>query len=227
MIAILGILLLALIYMPNLMVKYTLRKYANDLPGIPGTGAELARHLITRFELSGVQVEETEPGADHYDPNKNCVRLSPNNYHGRSLTAVAVAAHEVGHAIQFNRNETISRLRGQYMPKAATLRRVGITIMGFMPLIGLLIHVPQAMILVVLIGIVTMMAGAAMYLIILPEEWDASFNKAFPILKEGNYIQADQERAVQQILRAAAFTYLAGALADILSIWRWIAILKR
>ena len=227
MIAALGILLLVLIYTPNFLVHHILRKYSGDLSSIPGSGAELARHLIERFNLPGVKVEETKPNNDHYDPNDNCVRLSPDVFHGHSLTAIAVATHEVGHAIQFTRNEDISRLRKAYIPKAAALRRVGIGIMGFMPVVGVIIHVPQIMILTILIGILTMLAGAAMYLIILPEEWDASFNKALPILVKGEYIKPKQEAAVRQILGAAAFTYFAGALADVLSIWRWLAIIRR
>jgi len=227
MFAILGILLLVLIYAPSLLVRHTLRKYSVDLSSIPGTGAELARHLIDRFKLNGVNVEETQPDNDHYDPTANCVRLSPNVFHGRSLTAVAVAAHEVGHAIQFTRNEEISQLRKIYIPRAYLLRRIGIGIMGIMPIVGAIIHVPQVMLITLFIGVVTMLAGAAMYLIILPEEWDASFNKAFPILVEGNYIHSDQTKAIKHILGAAAMTYFAAALADVLSIWRWIAILRR
>jgi len=227
MFAILGIALLIAVYAPQFFVRHTLRKYSVDLTSVPGTGAELARHLIERFELNGVTVEETKPDSDHYDPNARCVRLSPNVYHGRSLTAVAVAAHEVGHAIQFTRNEDISRLRSAYIPKAYTLRRIGIAIMGLIPVVGAIVHAPQVMFATLGLGILAMLAGASMYLIILPEEWDASFNKAFPILVKGNYIDSEQSKAVRQILWAAALTYFAAALADILSIWRWIAILRR
>ena len=83
------------------------------------------------------------------------------------------------------------------------------------------------MLITVFIGILTMLASAFMYLIVLPEEWDASFNKALPILIEGNYIKPAQETAVRSILKAAALTYFAAALADVLSLWRWIALVRR
>lgn len=227
MTAVLAIFLLIVIFTPNFLVHHVLRKYSQDLSSIPGSGAELARHLIDRFQLSGVSVEETDPDHDHYDPQAKCVRLSPTIFHGRSLSAIAVATHEVGHAIQFIREEPISRLRQEYIPKAITMRRIGIGIMGIVPIAGAIVHVPAVMIAILAFGVIAMLAGAAMYLLVIPEEWDASFNKALPILLEGEYIQADQEKAIKQILGAAAFTYFAAAMADVLSIWRWIAILRR
>ena len=174
-----------------------------------------------------MSVEQTTEHNDHYDPGANCVRLSPSFYNGRSLAAISVAAHEVGHAIQFVRQEDISKIRSIYVPRALLLKRIGVGVLSIMPFAAILIRAPQAMILLALVGVVIMAIGAALYLVVLPEEWDASFNKALPILKEGNYIEPEQEAAVRQVLGAAAFTYFASALADILSIWRWLAILKR
>lgn len=81
-----------------------MKRYADNLPSMPGTGGELAQHLIQQFDLDGVEVEVTEIG-DHYDPAQRKVRLKEENYRGRSLTAVAIAAHEVGHAIQHDRGD--------------------------------------------------------------------------------------------------------------------------
>ena len=81
-----------------------MRRYADDLDGMPGTGGELAQHLIKELELDGVAVEVTALG-DHYDPTDRKVRLSEANHQGRSLTAIAIAAHEVGHAIQHDRGD--------------------------------------------------------------------------------------------------------------------------
>ena len=101
-----GLLALA-IYAPQLWIRYTMRRFGKDIPAMPGTGGELAQHLVDRFELSGVTVETTEEGQDHFDPSTPAVRLSPSIYEGKSLTAVAVATHEVGHAIQFHRQEFV------------------------------------------------------------------------------------------------------------------------
>ena len=84
---------------PQLWAKGVLRYYAVDRPDFPGTGGELARHLLDEAGLQEVRLEPA-PAGDHYDPVDKVVRLSPENLEGRSLTAVVVAAHEVGHALQ-------------------------------------------------------------------------------------------------------------------------------
>ena len=225
-IALFGIILLLAIYTPSVWVRFVMDRYAKDDPSIRGTGGELAKHLIIRFELADVAVEETTPHNDHFDPSSNTVRLSPDNFNGRSLTAIAVAAHEVGHAIQFNRKEPISLLRGQYIPKAILINKIGIGIVMLMPVVGLITRVPHAAIITVVAGVLAMLVSALMYLIVLPEEWDASFNKALPILRQGEYINKKQEKAVHKILKAAALTYFAGALANIVSLWRWLVLLR-
>ena len=87
--------LLALMFGPSLWTKWVLRKHGRDRVDFPGTGGELARHLLDGYKLQDVPVEITDRG-DHYDPTTRTVRLSEEFYHGRSLTAITVAAHEVG-----------------------------------------------------------------------------------------------------------------------------------
>jgi len=212
---------------PQLWVRWVFMRYKSDLPDIPGSGAELARHLLTRFEIDGVIVEETEPNRDHFDSSEPAIRLSPDNYNGRSLTAVAVAAHEVGHAIQWHRKEAVFRLRSRYIPMANKLQRGGIMLLSFAPIIGILTRHPVGIAAPVIGGVLVAVCGAATYLIVLPEEWDASFNKALPVLKEGEYINENQIPAVRRILRAAALTYAASAIASILQFWRWLPLLLR
>ena len=86
--------------------------------------------------------------------------------------------------------------------------------------------VPHAALLTAAVGVVGMLTSVLVQLIVLPLEWDASFNKALPILINGHYINEEQESAVKSVLRAAAFTYVASALADMLRLWRWLAILR-
>ena len=76
-----------------------MRRYSTEQSEIPGTGGDLAKHLIERFSLTDVEVEVTEL-RDHYDPIEKKVRLSQKHYESKSLTAIAIAAHEIGHAIQ-------------------------------------------------------------------------------------------------------------------------------
>lgn len=138
------ILLIAIIAGPNLWVKHVLHKYSNPLEAMPGTGGELAQHLIEKFELEGVEVEKTEPGNDHYSPGEKRVRLSPNVFEGKSLTAVAEAAHEVGHAIQYARGEKITHLRQSYTPMAVTIQRLGAAVVMAAPIVLAIFHVPHA-----------------------------------------------------------------------------------
>lgn len=224
--AILTALVLLALFGPTLWVQFQMRRYNREIDGMPGTGGELAIHLIERFELDGITVERLSEGGDHYSPQDKAVRLSAGNYDGKSLTAIAVAAHEVGHALQFARGERVSQLRERYIPTAMMLKRVGIATMALLPLV-LIFKAPAALWLLVSVGLGLQLLGALAYLIVLPEEWDASFNKALPILTQGNYIRAQDEHAVRGVLTAAALTYFAGALADLLNIGRWLVILLR
>src|SRR5687767_13762886 len=99
LITIAGLLLLAIVFGPQLWVRHVLKKHGDDRPDLPGNGAELARHLLDEAGLQHVTVEETGLG-DHYDPEALAVRLLPQHHDGRSIAAVAVAAHEVSHAVQ-------------------------------------------------------------------------------------------------------------------------------
>ncbi len=216
-----------LVYVPSFWVARVMAKYSQEIPELAGTGGELAKHLIRRFELEGIIAEETDPRRDHFDPAAQKVRLSPDNFNGKSLTAIAVAAHEVGHAIQFHRKEKIFELRRRYLPTAQKLSRAGVAIMLAFPIIAIVLRSPVAVGVVVALSLILQLGGALAYLIILPEEWDASFNKALPILIEGEYIEASQIPAVRKILKAAALTYFAAALASVLNIGRWFMILRR
>ncbi|MCH7815607.1 MAG: zinc metallopeptidase [Proteobacteria bacterium] len=224
---IIGAVLAILIYVPSFWVRQVMSKYGNEIPGLSGTGGELAKHLVQRFQLEGIKVEETKPFQDHFDPASKTVRLSPDNFNGKSLTAVAIAAHEVGHAIQFHRKEKIFELRKRYLPTAQRFNRAGIIIMMSLPLIGIVLRSPLAIGVVLGVSLLLQVIGAFSYLIILPEEWDASFNKALPILIDGEYVNEEQIPSIRKILRAAALTYFAAALANVLNVGRWFMILRR
>src|SRR5581483_1601878 len=103
-IAFAGLVLLGMVFGPQLWVRHVMRRHGVERPDLPGTGAELARHLLDAAELTSVAVEKTDRG-DHYDPDTRSVRLLPQHYDGRSITAVAIAAHEVSHAVQHAHEE--------------------------------------------------------------------------------------------------------------------------
>ncbi len=221
------VLIATLILGPQLWIRWVFFRYSSNQSDIPGTGGELAKHLLQRFDINEVIVEQTDPGSDHFDSATPAVRLSPDNYQGKSLTAVAVAAHEVGHAIQWHRKETVFRLRKKYIPIAQRLQRLGILMFSIAPVLGVITRSPAGIGLPLAGGVLAALCGAATYLIVLPEEWDASFNKAMPILIDGEYISSEQIPATKRILRAAALTYAAGALASLLQVWRWLPLLLR
>jgi len=133
----------------------------------------------------------------------------------------------VGHAIQFQRAEEISKLRQRYLPTAFAFKKIGIGLFALLPVVALLLKAPSAIIGLILLSLFLQLLGALAYLIILPEEWDASFKKALPILIEGDYVSDEDIVAVESILKAAAFTYFATSLAELVNIGRWFMILRR
>lgn len=220
------IVLLILIYAPGYWVKRTLKKYQTERHDFPGTGGELARHLLDRLKLNHVSVEETDQG-DHYNPQDRKVALSKENYNGKSLTAVVVAAHEVGHAIQHGTGYRPLLLRSSLVTIANLAEQFGVIILIVGPLLALISRSP-------IIGLITVLATATMFaasiivhLVTLPVEFDASFKRALPILKQGGYLSAADMVPARKILKAAALTYVSASLMSILNLARWIAILRR
>ncbi len=219
--------LLLLVFGPQWWAKYTFRRYAEVLPRVRGSGGELARHLLDRFGMQEVAVQKGKLGEDYFDPQNGVVSLSPDNHDMNSLTAVAVAAHEVGHAIQHQRKESGLALRSRLVKLAQISQRLGAAAMFLLPIVLLVTRAPSAGLIMGLVGFGSMAIGTLVHLVTLPVELDASFGKALPILIEGGYIEARDEFAVRRVLRAAALTYVAGSLASLLNLARWFAWLRR
>ena len=223
--AILVIVILAVVFGPAIWVRWVMAKYSTEIPGMPGTGGELAEHLLEKFGIEA-GVEITGVG-DHYDPEDRMVRLSEQNFQGKSLTAVAIAAHEVGHAIQHHTNDARLEYRTRLVPIANVIARVSAGVIYAAPIVGILTRHPIPFSALVMIGLSGLIVRMLVHLVTLPTEIDASFGKALPVLREGNYVAAGEEVVVQKILKAAAMTYVAAALADILNLARWAALLLR
>ena len=221
-----ALIVLAMIFGPSLWVKFVMRRYSTEKPEMPGTGGELAKHLIKRFSLKDVEVETTELG-DHYDPIEKKVRLLPEHYGSKSLTAIAIAAHEVGHAIQDHQGDKRLATRTKMVPIVNLLARWSVVIISLSPVIGIITRHPIPFSLLLFIGLSGFIARMMMHAVTLPIEFDASFSKALPILREGDYVSQSNEKAVSHVLRAAALTYVSAALADTLNLSRWIFILLR
>ncbi|WP_234496210.1 zinc metallopeptidase [Vibrio maritimus] len=225
---ILLLLIATVVFGPGLWVKHVMEKYSQpaDRYREQGSGAELARHLLDSFGLDNVDVEETTQG-DHYDPAAKAVRLTPNNYSGHSLTAVTVAAHEVGHAIQDSRRETLFLARQKLVKTAIIGERIAGLMLIAAPVVLMLTRVPQAGAITIMIGVVSMALSTLVHLLTLPVEFDASYGKALPILQKGNYLHDGDLKHAEKILKAAALTYVAASLTSLLNLGRWIAILRR
>lgn len=218
-------LLAVLIFGPQWWVRYVLAHYNKQEEDFPGTGGELARHLLRRFQLQTIKVVPAEGVGDHYDPIAGEVRLSLENMDRRSLTAIATAAHEVGHAIQHATDYHPFVWRQRLVRISQFSGRVGSFLLFAVPVLTLITKTPAAGLLMFLAAVGTLGISVLVQLLTLPVEWDASFGRALPILEAG-YIEESQRPAVRRILRACALTYVASSLAGLLNFWRWMRLVK-
>lgn len=219
------VVIVALAFLPGMWIKGVLSRHATERPDFPGTGGELARHLLDEMKLAHVKVEETKLG-DHYDPLAKVVRLSPDHMRKRSLSAIVVAAHEVGHAMQDATGYPPLQARTKLANQARKVEILGSIIMLLSPVMLLLMKAPAAMLMELGLGLLVLSFGVLMHAVTLPVEFDASFRRALPVLKAGHYIADKDMSSARQILRAAAFTYVAAAAMSLLNVARWLRVLR-
>lgn len=181
------------------------------------TGAQVARAILGSNGLYDVRVEAVGGRlSDHYDPRTRVVNLSQGVYASNSLAAVAVAAHETGHAIQHARGYFPLQLRSSFVPVAnfgSSLGPILILLGLFMPTFGVLLQV----------GILFFAFAVLFQLITLPVEFNAS-RRALAMLSQENLVSADEVRGARSVLSAAALTYVAAALAAVLQLARFLLI---
>lgn len=216
----------ALVFGPGIWVRRVLERYSTPAERYPTTGAQLARHLLDSEGLQGVGVEKTQDG-DHYDPDARMVRLTPDKFDGRSLTAVTVAAHEVGHAIQDRDGYGPLRLRSRLVRAGRHVEKLGAGILLLSPFVGAVVRVPTLSILMFLAGLATLASSTMVHFATLPTEFDASFGRALPLLDRHRVLKPVDRPHARRLLRAAALTYVAASLMSLLNIARWLAILRR
>lgn len=221
------IVLLLIVFIPQFWVKHVIKKYSQEIEELPGTGGELAKHLISRFNMEGISVEQTENGNDHYDPQAKMIRLSEDNFNGKSLSAITIATHEFGHALQDHTHYQPLIMRTKLAVIAATAEKIASFILISMPFAMVLAKIPLVGIIMLLAGLTIMGLPILLHFFTLPVEFDASFNRALPILIEGKYLPEPALPIARMILRAAALTYVSASLASLLNFYRWFAILRR
>lgn len=221
-----GLVMLAIVFLPGIWVQRVLDRYSTPADRYSGTGAQLARHLLDRYGMHSVKVEETKTG-DHYDPGDKAVRLTPDKFAGRSLTAITVAAHEVGHALQDKEGFRPLQYRSHLVKATQKFEKLGAAVLMISPFIGALTRAPGIGIIMFIGGLLTLGTSTLVHLVTLPTEIDASFNRALPMLEESNILKKVDKRHSRRILKAAAFTYVSASLMSLLNVARWFAILRR
>ncbi len=217
------LLFVALVFGPQFWINWTMRTHAVERPDMPGTGGELARHLLDDAGLQHVKLEMV-PAGDHYSPDDKAVRLSEANFKGRSITAVAVAAHEVAHAVQDRDAYAPLRWRQRLVKKTIVVERIGSIVLMASPLVFALIKSPVVLALEVAVALGILASSIVVHIFTLPTEFDASFKKALPVLEK--YLPQQEMAGARSVLKAAAFTYVAGALVSLLNVARWLRILR-
>jgi Zn-dependent membrane protease YugP len=219
-------LLFLLVIGPGLWVTRVMKRYHLPVDRYAYSGSQTARRLLDSLGLQDVAVEEADIG-DHYDPEARAVRLSPANYKERSLTAVTVAAHEVGHALQHASGYAPLMWRTRMVKWVSPIEKTGVVLMMAAPVIFALIRLPMAGLIMGLAGLMTLGSAVVIHLLTLPTEFDASFGRALPLMKEQDVLYSSDEKHARRLLKAAAMTYVSASLMSLLNIARWIAILRR
>jgi uncharacterized protein len=197
-------------------VKGAFKKYSKVASSSQMTGAEVARKILDDNGLYNVGVEETRGYlSDHYDPRSKVVRLSSDNFFGHSVAAAAIAAHEVGHAIQDAEDYSFLRFRHALVPVA----NLGSNFSWILILIGIFAQLSGLL----LLGILFMAAAVVFQLVTLPVEFNAS-NRAMDLVVSNGIIRNDEERETKKVLNAAALTYVAAAAVAVLELVRLVLI---
>jgi Zn-dependent membrane protease YugP len=219
-------LLMALIVGPGLWVQAVMKRHRFPANRYAKTGGQVARELLDFSGLRNVITETTDRG-DHYDPIAKAVRLSADNFDGRSLTALAIAAHEVGHALQDARAFAPLRWRTRLVRWVHPIERVGAGMMMVSPFSAIFTQSRALAILMFLFGMATLFSGVLVHFVTLPTELDASFRRALPLVEKRGVLLAEDLPRARKLLTAAALTYVAVALQSLLNVARWWAILRR
>lgn len=222
---VLGIVFIAALLGPELWAKHVLKTYSRD-EYFSGTGFDLAQILIRDLGLKDIVVEPS-PSGDHYDPDARAVRLTSAMCGRRSLAAVVIAAHEVGHAVQDSTGFAPFRIRNTLVRTSNAIQAFGGMLFLGVPVFAVITGNPVALRTLLPIALILLCLPVLVHVITLPVELDASFRRALPLLLQGHYIPVEDEPAARRILTACALTYVAGALASVLNVWRWLRFIRR
>ncbi|MDC0457101.1 zinc metallopeptidase [Alphaproteobacteria bacterium] len=200
---------------PVIWLNYVFHKNDQILINMPFTGLEFGRLILSDYGLTEVKIEKSL-SVDHYDLLEKKVKVTEDRLSKKSLTAISIVCHEIGHAIQHKEKYKALEQRTSLVKNTAWISQIGSSILligiptilatGYYPLVKICL----------LLALLSLLIGIIVHLITLEVELDASFNKALPILIEK--VPAEYHDACRSILRAAAFTYVIGVVRNFVSL---------
>lgn len=198
-------------------VNSAMKKYSRVQNRRGLTGSETARRILDSHGLYNVNVEMCSGNTgDHYDPRSNTIRLTSGVYSGASVTAVGVAAHEAGHAVQHAEGYTPIKIRSAIIPATNIGSKMAVPLV----IIGLLLtRLSDAFLIVSYIGILGFALSTIFQLITLPVEYNAS-HRAMKIIKENNMLYDEELGGAKKVLNAAAMTYVAALAVSLMQLLR-------
>ena len=215
------ILILLIIIIPllaQLKIQSSYNRYKRVENSKKKSGFEVAREILDKNGLEDIYIVEIKGElTDHYDPTKKVVRLSTDIFHGETIAAAAVAAHECGHAIQDKESYTFLKIRSAIYPVV----NVATSISYYIILLGFLMQAFQ----LIYLGIALTCCGLLFQVVTLPVEFDAS-HRALEKLQDYKIVDNSEFAGAKEVLTAAALTYVAGVLASMLQIFRLISAAK-
>ncbi len=200
-------------------VKSTFHKYAGYHSGQGYTAVMIARQILDQNGLFHVRIEMTSGNlTDHFDPRANVIRLSESVYHSTSVASIGVAAHEVGHAIQYSKGYLPIKIRNAIIP----LTNIGSTLAFPLAILGVIFSFEP----LITIGIWLFIAVVFFQFITLPVEFNAS-KRALNTLKNDNILVGEEYTGAKKVLTAAALTYVGALLVAVGNLLRLLALTGR
>lgn len=200
------------------VMKSTYKKYAQVYVGTGITGAEMARRVLNENGVFDVSISVVDGElSDHYDPRSRVVKLSREVHDGRSVSALGVACHEAGHALQHSEKYFPLMARNTFVPVVNVCSGIS----WFVLLIGLFMGSE----LMINLGIILFSTAAIFQFITLPVEFNAS-RRAIRALRDSNHLSDEEIQGTKKVLTAAAMTYVAALAASLASLLRLILITR-
>lgn len=206
------LIIIILMIISNLYIRITYNKYFKIESTSKLSGFEVARKILDENGLDDIHIVETEGHlSDHYDPRRKVIRLSHDVFDGDSISSIAVAAHECGHAIQDKEGYAFLKFRSLIFPVVSFADRFTYILL----FIGIITEITN----LIYLGIGLMLFGLLFQVVTLPVEFNASSKAKKELLRLG-LLNNKEKQGVNSVLTSAAFTYVAGALITLLNILR-------